>query len=60
MTRAEFEAFLSSPPYERDVSRFPPRQRPFLWTGQYVDIAVQLAWEVLQEEERRRKQDDKE
>jgi hypothetical protein len=59
MTRAEFEQFLASPPHEKNVTRWPQadsRTHQWLaWPGHYKDYAVQLAWEVLQEAQRRGK-----
>ena len=53
MTRREFEQFVSSPPFERNTALWPCDSENCAWPGQYRDIAVQLAWEVLQEAERR-------
>jgi hypothetical protein len=43
-----FEEWISSPPYERGVERY-PESHYFAWPGQYKGIAVQLAWEAWQE-----------
>ena len=44
--RQKFESWISSPPYERELSRWPQDETKFGWPGQYGDIAVQLAWEA--------------
>lgn len=46
--RVAFEAWISSPPYERMVHRFPQAANA-AWPRQYKDIAVQLAWESWQQ-----------
>ena len=45
-SRSQFESWISAPPYERSVDRFPDDQEKWAWPGQYRDIAVQLAWEA--------------
>ncbi len=47
--RKQFEEWISSPPYEREIARWPNDSRKHAWPGQYEDIAVQLAWEAWQE-----------
>lgn len=47
--RNQFETWISAPPYERDVFRYPMNEMFYTWPGQYRDIAVQLAWEAWQE-----------
>ena len=47
--RADFENWISSPPYEKDIRRFPNDEKHFAWPRQYRDIVVQLAWEAWQE-----------
>lgn len=42
--RSRFEAWVSSPPFERSVERNPNDERVTAWPGQYRDIAVELAW----------------
>lgn len=42
--RKLFEAFISSPPFEKDVSRYPNDHDRFAWPGSYRDISVDLAW----------------
>jgi len=44
--RDKFEAFISSPPFERSVERWPDDERHYAWYGQYKDSGVALAWEV--------------
>jgi hypothetical protein len=44
--RDRFEAWISAPPFERDVERW---HRPdSQWPGQYRDYPVQVAWEAWQ------------
>lgn len=42
--RAAFEAFISGPPFERNVERFPDAPTKYAWPCSYRDIAVDLAW----------------
>lgn len=44
--RAQFEAFISSPPYEREIDRFEDNDTT-AWPGSYKDIAVELAWDAF-------------
>ena len=44
--RHDFEAFISSPPFERSVERFGDESA---WPGNYVDLDVDLAWNAWQE-----------
>ena len=39
--RAAFEAWISSPPYEREVQRFGENSA---WPGNYRELDVDLAW----------------
>lgn len=39
--RAAFEAWISAPPYEREIERFGDGSA---WPGNYRDIDVDLAW----------------
>lgn len=55
MTRKEFEQFLASEPYAKDLYRWPNDDERYACPGQYRDYPVQLAWEVLQEAKRRKK-----
>ena len=51
-SRRAFEAWVSAPPYEREIKRFYDDARKSAWPGNYRDIAVQLAWEAWQQGER--------
>jgi hypothetical protein len=52
MTREQFETFIKSRPRNyHSVARWPDEAR-YAWPGQYIDVAVRLAWEVLQEANR--------
>ena len=42
--RPVFEAWISGPPFERDVRRHPNNPKRSAWPGQYRDIDVELAW----------------
>lgn len=44
--RQKFEAWISAPPYERHLARFPRDERKYAWPAQYKDVDVQLAWEA--------------
>lgn len=44
--RAGFEAFISGPPFEREVSRYPQDDERYAWPGCYTDIDVDLAWQA--------------
>lgn len=41
--RAEFEAWITSPPYEKPVAKYAWSGS---WPGQYQSYEVQLAWEA--------------
>lgn len=45
--RAEFEAWISAPPFEKSVERYGFGYSE-AWPGQYVDSSVELAWEAWQ------------
>jgi hypothetical protein len=47
--RERFELWITSPPYEMDVTRNSQREDVSAWPGQYQDIHVQLAWESWKE-----------
>ena len=42
--REEFEKWISSPPFERSVDRYPEDAEKFAWPGNYKDLDVDLAW----------------
>lgn len=47
--RSQFEQWISAPPYERDIYRWPQDENKHAWPGQYKDITVEVAWEAWQE-----------
>lgn len=47
--RPAFEEWITSPPYEREIKRWPKDETKYSWPGQYCDITTQLAWEAWQE-----------
>lgn len=47
--RQAFERFISSPPFEKDIERFPTDGAKYPWPGAYRDITVELAWECWKE-----------
>lgn len=51
-SRLAFEQWISAPPYEREVKRWPMDETKHAWPNQYEDIGVQLAWEAWQEAKR--------
>jgi hypothetical protein len=55
LERAEFEAFVGSPPYEYDTDRYPDNEK-YAWSGQYRVIGVELAWESWKEAKRRERE----
>ena len=54
-TREAFESFISAPPFEKSVDRYPDRDTES-WRGQYKLLDVQLAWESWQESQTHRRQ----
>ena len=46
VSRRSFEEWISAPPYEHEVLRYPEDETKYAWPGQYRNIAVQLAWEA--------------
>lgn len=44
--RAWFETWIASPPFERDVDRWPQGDGRTAWPGQYKDLTVEVAWEA--------------
>lgn len=51
-SRAQFEAWIGGPPFERDTERYPNDPMKYPWPGSYVDIYVDLAWQAWQEARR--------
>ena len=49
LVRHAFEKWISSPPYEREIERWPQDETKHSWPGQYKDIAVEVAWDSWQE-----------
>ena len=47
--RSSFEQWISAPPHERDIYRWPQDESKHARPGQYKDIAVQLAWDAWQQ-----------
>lgn len=47
--RKLFEDWISSPPYEANISRYPADPRYSAWPGDYRDITTQLAWRAWRE-----------
>jgi hypothetical protein len=45
-SRKQFEAWVSSPPYEYDVERYPEDAS---WPGSYMNLGTDLAWQAWQE-----------
>ena len=46
-SRDEFEAFISLPPHEKEISRFPD-DGSSAWPGSYKNLIVDLAWDAWQ------------
>lgn len=49
LKRDRFEAWISSPPFERNISRIPDDPAQYSWPGNYREYDVQLAWEAFEE-----------
>ena len=49
--RALFEAFITAPPFEREVGRWEESDN-VAWPGQYLEYEVELAWCAWQERAR--------
>jgi len=49
LVRHAFEKWISSPPYEREIDRWPQDETKHSWPGQYKDITVEVAWDAWQE-----------
>lgn len=47
ISRQAFEAWITAPPYEKGVERW-PEEYIVSWPGQYKEMCVQLAWEAWQ------------
>ena len=47
--RAKFEAWISAPPYEQDIDRYPDDAMKYAWPMSYKKITVELAWEAWKE-----------
>lgn len=47
--RAAFEAWITAPPFEREVSRWPDDPSKYGWPGNYRDYEVELAWTAWQD-----------
>jgi hypothetical protein len=47
--RERFEKWITSPPFERRIERFPQDEKLFSWPGNYREISVELAWQAWQE-----------
>lgn len=47
--REEFEKWISAPPYERSIRRYPDDAERFAWPGQYREVSTELAWQAWQE-----------
>lgn len=48
-SRKAFEQWISAPPIEKEVLRYPADETKYAWPGSYRDYKVQLAWEAWQE-----------
>lgn len=47
-SRAEFEAWITKPPFERNVDRYPNDPTRYGWPGAYQVYEIELAWEAWQ------------
>lgn len=46
MSRSEFEAWVSAPPYERCIDRY--SDDALMWPGQYCSHKTEIAWQAWQ------------
>lgn len=46
--RALFERWITAPPLEKWIERFPDEPSKYAWPRQYKDQQVELAWEAWQ------------
>jgi len=46
--RKAFEMWISSPPYEKDITKYPDDPELAAWPKCYRDISVQIAWDAWQ------------
>lgn len=44
--RLAFEVWISAPPYEHEVLRYPMDEVNYAWPGQYRNNSVELAWQA--------------
>jgi len=44
IVRHNFERWISGPPFEYSIERFPENPSIFGWPGNYKNVAVDLAW----------------
>lgn len=44
-SRKQFETWISSPPYEYDIERYPKNSD---WPGSYMSLGTDLAWQAWQ------------
>ena len=44
--RTRFEHWISSPPFEKDSSRYPMDESLSAWPGSYQELDVELAWQA--------------
>lgn len=47
--RDAFEKWVSSPPFEYSVSRYPNDPMQYSWPGSYKYLTVELAWSAWKE-----------
>jgi len=48
VSREAFEKWISQPPYEKDITKYPDDPELAAWPKCYRDISVQLAWDAWQ------------
>ena len=51
--RQAFETWISSPPFEKTISRHPDDETVSSWPGQYHILEVELAWQAWLERTRK-------
>lgn len=48
MSREAFEEWISAPPYELSIAKYPDDPSKAAWPKCYRDISVQIAWDAWQ------------
>ena len=55
-SRKQFEAWVSSSPYDESIERYPNDTTKYGWPGSYKDIRVDMCWQAWQEARNNKRQ----